>query len=272
MNTMKRLIATLLIPVVVLSACTEDESSNDMDNNTPPTVPSESTMAPDLDAFDEESSEEGRVAAIGNWGYAALNVGVYTSILYQHLVIPVTAFKATVGTEAYFDEETELWVWEKNFDIPAQSDYQVKLTADVDGNDVDWKGYISHGTEIDEFMWFEGESTVNGESGSWMLYESPENPNVWLTSDWTDEDNETVADAIFTVMKEGDNEGSWIKFEADANAELDRTVTIFDASMDNEVTIMWSQAEVNGQVMSEAHFDDTAYHCWDANLMDTTCE
>ncbi|WP_139280860.1 hypothetical protein [Reichenbachiella agariperforans] len=72
---MKRLIATLLIPVVVLSACTEDESSNDMDNNTPPTVPSESTMAPDLDAFDEESSEEGRVAAIGNWGYAALMWG-----------------------------------------------------------------------------------------------------------------------------------------------------------------------------------------------------
>ncbi|PIB35389.1 hypothetical protein BFP72_08260 [Reichenbachiella sp. 5M10] len=260
-----------MIPIVVLSACTEDDSEN-MSTDTAPTVPSSSTMAPDFGEFNDATDEGAREAMVGNWGYAAINVGVYSSILYQHLVIPVTAFKATVGAEAYFDEETELWVWERNFDVPAQSDYQIKLTADVDGDDVDWKGYISHGTDLDEFMWFEGESTVNGESGSWMLYESPENPSVWLTSDWTNEDDSDIAHVTFTVQKEGDNEGSSIEYEADASTDLDRMVTIYDASIDNEVSIMWSQASGQGRVMSEAHFQDSEYHCWDADLMDTECE
>ncbi|UXP31320.1 hypothetical protein N6H18_13275 [Reichenbachiella agarivorans] len=268
---MKKLIAILFIPLVMFSACTEDDSTNNGEN-TEPTVPPSSTMAPDLSSFNDDSAAGERTALIGNWGYAALNVGIYTGILYKHLVVPVTAYQVTVGTKGYYNEETDLWIWEKNFDIPTKGSYSVKLTASVEGDDVDWKGYISQSGEIDGFVWFTGESKVGGESGSWSLYESPEEPTVWLTSEWTAEDDSDMATATFTVEKEGDNMGSSIKYESDESAELDRIVTIYDASLDNEVVVMWNQTQAYGRVMSEAHFEDTEYHCWNTDLIDTDCE
>ncbi|MCV9386218.1 hypothetical protein [Reichenbachiella ulvae] len=267
---MKRLIAWVLIPLVMLSACSE-EGDGDL-QGAEPVLPPTSSMAPEFGSF-SSSSESGRQAAvISNWGYAAVNVAVYSSILYQHLVVPVTAFKATVGTQAQFDVESGLWIWERSFNVPNKGEYQVKLTASVDGTDVSWIGYISLGSTIEEFVWFDGASQLDGSAGSWTLYESPENPSAWLSSEWSRIDDSEQANVTFTVEKEGDNLGSSVSYSVDLNADLDRSVMITDVSASNEIYVDWNHEAGYGQVKSHAYFQDELYHCWDAQLMDATCE
>lgn len=266
---MKRFIAVMLIPVVLLSACAEEEGT---EQGAQPVMPPSASMAPDFEAFGSTEAGGRESVVLTNWSYAAINVGVYSAILYQHLVIPVTAFKMTIGTSASFDAESQLWIWEKSFTVPDYGDFKVKLTASVDGTDVDWTGYISQGTVLDGFVWFEGDSKLDGSSGSWTLYESPENQSAWLSSSWERVDDSEQANVTFTVEKEGESQGSTISYAVDAEADLDLSVMIFDAAAQNNVDVWWSSTDAHGQVMSEAYFNDTEYHCWDASLLDTVCE
>ncbi len=268
---MKKLLILLIAPMIAFTSCSEDENTAGQQSQKPVTPPT-SSMAPDLDSFSDDDNSGSREAIIGNWGYAAINVGVYSAILYNHLIVPVKGFQLTIGQEAYFDSETNLWVWEKSFDIATKGSYDIKLTADVDGNDVDWKGYISKDSGFDDFVWFEGESKLNGEAGSWVLYESPENPEVWITSSWVKDENAGTAKTTFTVEKEGDHLGSYIAYEMDANADLNRNVVISDANTTNMIYVDWNHSENYGRVKSESHFQNNVYHCWDKQYQDTDCE
>ena len=150
---------------MLCTSCSENEITAG-DQSKKPVTPPASSMAPDFDVFSENSNSRKREATLENWGHAALNVGFYSAILYNHLIIPVKGFQATINSEATFDSETNLWVWNKRFEITNRGSYMVKLTASVDGQDVDWKGYIDNDAEIDSFLWFEGKSKLNGESGN----------------------------------------------------------------------------------------------------------
>ncbi|GGF27930.1 hypothetical protein GCM10011339_15060 [Echinicola rosea] len=237
-----------------------------------PTLPPEASMAPDMSMFEEEGDEGARVMAISNWAYAAINVGVYSSILYSHLAVPVTAFKATIGTEAVFDEDAGLWVWEKAFDVEGKGTYDIRLTANVQDQNVNWMGYISGEGMVDNFVWFTGTSDMTGEAGYWELYESPESASVWLSNSW-EYDKETGNGATtFTVEKEGDNLGSSITYRIDDTMEMDRNIVITNTDLDSEIYVDWSRSDKFGQVKSESHFESDTYFCWDASLQNTSCE
>lgn len=268
---MKKLIVILFAPILLFTSCSEDEATANQQGQKPVTPPA-SSMAPDFDAFSENSNSGKREATIENWGYAAINVGVYSAILYNHLIIPVKGFQATIDTEATFDTETNLWVWDKTLDVPTKGSYKVKLTAAVDGQDVDWKGYISKGTALANFVWFEGESKLNGESGSWMLYESPETPVVWLSSAWERNEANATTSTTFTVEKEGSNKGSYITYKTDNNADLSRMVIISDINSDTKIYTDWNHTNNKGRVKSESHFKDSLFHCWDSNYQNSQCD
>ncbi|WP_245949514.1 hypothetical protein [Echinicola strongylocentroti] len=268
---MKKSFGIFLTALVLFASCNNDEEPMP-EQSEKPALPPEASMAPDMSMFEDEDGEGARVTAATHWAYAAINVGVYSSILYTHLAIPVTAFKATIGTDASFDEDAGVWVWERAFDVEGHGSYDIRLTANVQDENVNWMGYISGEGIVDNFVWFTGTSNMTGETGYWELYESPESTSVWLSNSW-EYDKETGNGATtFTVEKEGDNLGSAITYRIDDTLEMDRGVIITNTDLDSEIYVNWSRSDKFGQVKSESHFDSNTYFCWDASLQNTSCE
>ncbi|WP_226335264.1 hypothetical protein [Echinicola marina] len=267
---MKKILGVFLSVLVVLVSCTNNEGPETPAGEAP-VLPPELSMAPDMSMFDDQGSEGNREIQVGNWAYAAINVGVYSAILYQHLVIPVTAFKATIGTDAMYNESEGLWVWEKAFEISGKGSYSIRLTAEVLEEDVFWMGYIS-GEGVSNFVWFTGESNKNGEEGSWNLYEGPESASVWLSNRWEIDREAESGFTKFTVEKEGEHMGSSIRYAVNTDEYFDRMVTIVNAAEENTIYVDWRSEEKNGRVKSLAHFGDELFHCWDGSLQNVDCE
>lgn len=266
-----RKLAFLLSFTILLGACSDKDDN--VDPGTQPTMPPSSSMAPDFEEFEGgEGGSGGRTMVVRNWVYAATSVGVYTGILYGSLVVPVTAFKLAIEQEASFDAETRLWVWEYDISLAQKGDYSVRLTAGVDGSEVTWTGYISKAGGFSDFVWFTGESDLTANSGSWTLYEGPDKPNAWLSSEWSKSEVEGIANVEFTVEKEGNSFGSTIAYSVDASADLNRNVTIVDTNSENTIDVLWNSEEGFGKIKSEVFFKDNLYHCWDSTLNDVDCE
>lgn len=264
---MKQLTAILFIPIILLMSCSDDDGA--FVQGAQPELPPQSSMAPDFSAF--KDGENGRLETTQNWPYAAINVGVYSVIIYASLAVPVTAFQFAVDQTPSFDSNTGLWEWEYDVDLQSKGQYNVRLTASVDNQDVDWKGYISKAGQFDNFVWFEGQSNLAADAGSWDLYESPNTPSKWLSVQWTKDESDATVNSSFTIEKEGDFKNSSISYSIDGNTPFDSHVTIVDTKNSNTVEIDWNSTTSVGRVKSPLKFGDELFHCWDANLTDTDC-
>jgi len=268
---MKKILGFFLAALVLFASCGTNEEPMPQQSETP-VMPPESSMAPDMSLFDDQESEASREITVSNWAYAALNVGVYSLILYKHLAVPVRAFKATINTEAHYNEDAGLWVWEKAFQVPERGSFAIRLTAEVNGTDVSWTGYVS-GEGYDKYVWFTGESKLNGEMGSWELYDgNKENSQVWLSNAWEIDRESGKGYTTFTVEKEGDHKGSSITYSIDNTMDLNRSVLINNVELSSEIFVDWSKENKYGRVKSQAHFEDELYHCWDGSLQNTACD
>lgn len=263
---MKKLLSILLSLTVLFVSCdSTDENSQDPK----PVMPPEYSMAPDFDDFQTDGSQ--RNQTIENWFYSAVNVGVYSAILKGSLAIPVTAFKTTISQEPFYDTDAGVWTWESSFSVNS-NDFSIRLTADVENDNANWKGFISSSSlNVEDFVWFEGQSNVNGNSGSWTLYESPQNPSAWISVEWSRNEDRTVANADFTIEKAGDLQGSYINYNRNDNNDLNRSVEISNTQSNDLIEIYWNSELKFGRVKSPNHFGDSEFHCWDENLQDVDC-
>jgi hypothetical protein len=264
---MKKLIGLFLSALVILASCNSDNENN---QDPQPVMPPEYSMVPNFEDF--QTDENQRNQTIENWFYAAVNVSVYSGILTTGLAIPVTAFKTTISQEPFYDTDAGVWTWQSDFSANS-NDFSIRLTADVNDGNVIWKGTISSSANnVNDFVWFEGNSDVNGNSGSWTLFESPQNPAAWITTEWSRNEDRSEASATFTVEKEGLLQGSYIIYTRDENSDLNRFVEISNTNTDDLIEIFWSSELKLGRVKSENYFNDSDFHCWDENLQDIDCE
>ncbi len=263
---MKKVFSLLLSLMVILVSCNPDEENS---QDPKPVLPPEYSMAPNFDDFQAEGNQ--RNQTIENWFYSAVNVRVYSALLTGSLAIPVTAFKATVSQDPFYDTDAGVWTWENSFTANA-NDFSIRLTADVVNSNVDWKAYISSSSNnVEDFIWFEGQSNVSGNSGSWTLFESPQNPSAWISTAWSRNEDQTEVNATFTIEKEGESLGSYIDYSRDENSDYNRSVEISNTQSGHLITIDWNSELKDGRVMSENYFGDTDFHCWDENLQDVSC-
>ena len=264
---MKKLTSLIFSIMVILVSCNpNDENKQDPQ----PVMPPEYSMDPNFEDFQTDGSQ--RNQTIENWFYAAVNVGVYSSILKGSLAIPVAAFKATISQDPFFDTEAGVWTWENDFSANS-NDFSIRLTADVVDNNVNWKGFISSSSlNVEDFVWFEGQSNINGNSGSWTLFESPQNPSAWISTEWSRNEDQTEGNATFTIEKEGESLGSYIAYSRNESSDFNRSVEISNTQSGDLIEIYWNSELKFGRVKSENHFNDADFHCWDGNLQDVNCE
>ena len=274
---MKKLFVAFLVLVLVPVFQSCEKKGN------PPVIPPFETMAIDFSNFSTETKSfqqfdlpKSTVAVPNlNWSIAATVAGVWNTLLFVNLAVPVAAFKKALETKpSYLDNKK--WQWKYSVDVLSVK-YTARLTGQISSTGVKWEMYISRegAGGFAEFLWFEGTSAPDGKSGQWVLYHNWQEQVPVLQIDWKITGTE-VNSVKYTYIKTGSAmKDSYIEYgltTGDLNAYYN--VHYYEStSMLKfiDVQIKWSTTGHHGRIKAPDYFGDDLWHCWDSNYNDTEC-
>lgn len=263
------------LAVILLVSCQKDETSQ------APVIPPYETMATDFGSFStyNKSVTTGTLSNV-SWLYSASSVVFWNSLIKTTFAVPVAAFKAALSENPTKIDDTT-WEWNYTYN-GTTGQYAARLVGKVQATQIKWEMYISKtgANSFSDFLWFEGTSNLDGDSGQWTLYQSPDYPDKAVIIDWEKTDS-TVDKITYTYVRETDDQGNPL----DPNGSYLIYGTqegTFDSYITNhhyyhaaeafvDVNIEWSSSDYSGRVKAEQFFGDTDWHCWDSEGNDTDC-
>lgn len=270
---MKKLTFFLSLLILIFS-CNKEENAG-----IAPVLPPAETMAIDFSKF--SPAEKSAAGNRTHWLYAATTVGVWNLIIGTTFAVPVAAFRAAVNHEP---ENTGNSTWQWLYTVDGfTSKYTARLIGKLETSKVKWEMYISKEgiDEFEEFLWFEGTSNIDGNSGQWVLYHSADYPEQTVQIDWKKEDAE-VGEIKYTYVRElndqGEDEpfyGSTLTYGRQAgNYDIYVNIHAFDNQLQGfaDTFIEWNSTGYYGRIKSEKSFSDAQWHCWDSQGYNTECE
>lgn len=266
------MVLVLLLSGVLFQNCKKDKGD-------PPVLPPKESMSIDFSNFENTRKSDVDISVPkgtqnSNWEFAAGSAIIWKAIVFTTLAVPVYSFKlAADQTPTYIDDKT--WQWSYNVSVLSIT-YKARLTGQIRTDDVQWKMYITReGTGgFNEFLWFEGTSKLDGSSGQWILYESPQNKVSVLQIDWSASGNQ-VGKIKYTYTKAGnafkDSYIEWGLTTGTLNAYY--TIHFYNSTYLQfyDLNVEWSTTAHNGRVKCTQHFGDTEWYCWDSNFLNITC-
>lgn len=269
MNAVRKISVLLVALFVSLSSCNNDA---EFDPGVAPEIPPVSSMVMDVEGFTEgpagSTIHEGRVMTQVNWTLAAVQVGFWNTILALNMAVPVAAFTASIDQTPVFDRDEGVWVWTFDYDFVGRT-YSSRLTANVNGTEVDWKMYISEENGFQDVLWYSGTMQVDGTSGYWILSKNGNNPTEYLRIDWEIESNE-VGSIRYEVIETGAPEiGSYIQYGRIAGGNYNVFYDIVLTNTDKSAEIEWNSDTGAGRVEYDGN---GVFFCWDENFDDVECE
>jgi len=278
---MKKILKSLLAIVILSVVFTSCEKTED--RGEAPKLPPYESMKVDFGnmADTQKSLMEGSTSY--NFAAAGITVGVWNLMLTVTLAVPVGAFYHSFSNEpAYLGAQKWQWTYDVNV---FGGKYNARLTGTIRTDDIKWEMYVARegiGAH-EEFLWFEGTSNLDGNSGQWTLYHSYAVQEAILQIDWQKE-GDKIGAITYTYIRETDNssseqlaKNSYLTYGIQ-DTNFDAFYTIHYISRENlangfnDVNIEWSTTNYNGRIKAEIYFQDTDWHCWDSNGMDATCE
>jgi len=258
------------IALIIGVNCSDKKSVNSPEY---PPLPPESSFKMAFDDFTMSGSPakpaEGMTSA--NWGYAAVNVAVWNTILAVTLAVPVAAFLESFNHKPVLQSDGS-WEWTYNF--LGGTIYTARLNGKINGSSVDWNMYISKLNEYSDFLWYYGSSDIAGTSGTWTLNTSPQDlsPIPFLGIIWHYDRANNTGDLKYTnIVPDSPENGSYIKSTVSKDTPYNRTYTIHSASQNNNTNIEWDFNTKAGRVQDELHYGNDLWRCWDTNKEDITC-
>lgn len=269
----------ILSTVLIFNTCQKD-------NTKAPTLPPKETMSVNfsIPAKAAKSGEKSDPAKI-NYSVSALTTGYWNTVLGITLAVPVAAFyKSFENSPAYLGNNS--WQWKYSVIVLA-GNYDARLVGTIRQNDVKWEMYVSKSGigSFNEFLWFEGTSSLDGNGGQWILYESPTTNEKVIQIDWTIT-NDKAGNIKYTYIRESSNGDSnqlsvdsYINYglqEGAYNAfyNIHYNIRSNEANPFYDVIIEWSTTQYFGHIKAGNYFNDSAdpqWHCWDENGNDVTC-
>jgi len=265
---MKKLFPLSLILLLLFAGCKKPKGD-------PPILPPAESMTIDFSNF--ESKKKGDLTAVqkgtenSNWEFAAVAAITWRDILFITLVVPVTSFDRAIDqVPVNIGEKT--WQWSYSATV-AGTVYKARLTGQILASEVEWKMYITREGSYSDFVWFEGTSALDGNSGQWTLYESNASPVELITIDWQ-RSGSSVGKVTYTYVKNNQFKNSYIEYGLTANT-LNAYYKIhfynFEAAAFWDVNVEWSTTDHNGRVKSLNYLGDELWHCWNQNLINDVC-
>lgn len=271
---------TVLAILALAVSCNKND-----DGGIPPELPPYESIKFDFNNMSPSNkitSDKNALLSSINLASAGITVAVWNLMLTATLKVPVVAFYYSfVNTPAYLGDEK--WQW--NYDVDGlASTYNARLTCEIRTNDVKWEMYLAKTGEggHDEFLWFEGTSNHDGNSGQWVLNHSHEVQEAVLQIDW-EKTGEEIGAITYTYVRASNNgapnqlvQDSYLSFgltDNDYNAFYNIHFAERD-EIDNgfkDVNIEWNTTVYNGRIKAEHYFRDNNWHCWDGTGQDADC-
>ncbi len=270
-NVIGRSLLTVFLASYLFS-CSDD--TNEIAQETAPTIPPVATFAMDLSAFPTaDNPDNGRTAAFKlNYAHAALNFGFWHAVTTVQLVVPVAAFRESFNHEAEYLANEQRWRWK--YQVPVgQDNYEAKLYAKLSDSDLKWEMHLSKEGVYEDFKWYTGTSKFDGTGGSWTVSIDPEgSPRAALQIEWKKE-GEHVAELQYTSIDQSNEYvDSYIKVGKSESDDFDTYYQVYNSKEENLLKVEFNTETKVGRVADAERFKDEAWHCWNASLEDTVCE
>lgn len=273
---MKKQLLLLILFVAALTACESEEEIPD-----PIEIPPVESFVMNFDDFKVENNKSKLALneTYVNWTYSFFNVAIWNTILTLNMAVPVAAFANSFNYEPEYLGD---FTWQWSYTVPGfTSEYSARMTGTLGDTNIKWEMYISK-TGIgafDEFMWFEGSSAIDGNSGNWSINTDYLTPTPYLIINWT-KSGEQIGTIKYTYTHAGENndinlmDGSFVQMSLqEGNYDAAYNILYSDtlATEFIDINIEWDRETYFGRVKSPAFYLDENWHCWDHTGADTDC-
>jgi hypothetical protein len=262
--------------LLVINSCKPTVSVEDG-----PPLPPQESMVMNFD-FNQQKSTSSADTTLPYHTRAFLAIKYWSDIAGVQTAVPAAAFKAALNQTPELSDS--IWIWSYEFNA-GNSNYLATLKAQVKGDSVQWKMYLSKvdaTPSISNFLWFEGKSCTGRTGGWWIIY-YPMSISSEIVSEaallirWSiTGDKERwlqytyVADKVWGTSSYIDNvnKGGYIKCGLQSTSIYDAYYDIYSQSDGNLVEILWNRSNRSGQI----NLNSSTVGCWDTNLADkATC-
>lgn len=209
----------------------------------------------------------------GNFGYAALNVAVWTTITNVGMAVPVAAYKMALTQEPVHVSGNK-WVWEYQVGVGLVivKTYTVQLYGETFDDRVEWELHVSFNGEFDDFIWYTGTHNIEATAGEWIIYKSPSENHEFVKVDWTrNKDDGTGTIKYTNIEPENVENGGYIYYGNDQDGTFNSFFDIFNKGDNNLIEIDYNTHTHVGRVKSEFWFFDENWHCWNEQFRDDFC-
>ena len=271
MRLMKFLPVIFLLGIVTLIiSCEDDKSTNPQEQA--PTIPPGSTIMIDFSEFPDTNSigsPDLLNLSKKNWGWAALNVSVWNSVLTLTLALPVAAFSEAFNHQPVLQSDGS-WLWQYTV-VSNEETITVKLFGMLVATGIEWRMAIST-TTVTDFEWFTGFSNANTTEGNWTLNANSDPPVPVLYIEWHRDPQQGTAAVKYTNIAQGIAEnGSYIHYGKTNDVPHNRFYQIYGSEEDRLIDILWNYEQHFGRVKDTVKFRNEDWQCWDEKLDDINC-
>ena len=266
-------VCLILVLAILFASCEKESESLQL--------PPAESMEMNFSAFvSEKSATMSEIDTKFNYNLSKINVGFWQLIISGTLAVPVASFK-TALTKMPVKTGDKSWQWSYSVNGFASA-YTARLTGEIVSDSVEWKMYVSKAGvgAFDELLWFSGKSAVNRSGGYWVLNHSQQYQEPLLRIDWKIENNK-VADIKYTIVRELNdfrqpevNKGAYIQYGLQNETyNAFYSIHVWGPVVQEfvDINIEWSTTTYEGRVKSPRDYNDTDWHCWDANGNDVVC-
>ena len=270
------LLLSLVSVAILIFACSEDNPT-EPDLAETPQIPPVSTFLMDFDDFTTSkcmafpSTRPHNVTlSQDNWGWAALNVGIWNIIITVGLSVPAAAFVESFAHQPQ-QQSGGAWLWSYDFTIEEDT-YTAELYGSIDTDGTYWEMYISKQEHYEDFLWYTGEADLFLTEGTWTLNKDPDDPTPFVGIVWHCDVQDSTADIKYTnIVPGGPENGGYIFYGTTTDTLYDAFYDIYNKGYENHTDIEWNLTTKDGQVKDEHHFGDEQWHCWDGDREDIAC-
>jgi predicted small lipoprotein YifL len=262
-KTLLHLFLVLVIAVLTVTGCGASGA---------PTIPPVDTFVIPFEDFSNSGTGGLVTLAVNqsNWNFAALAVGIWSTIIRVGLAVPVAAFRASFQ-HTPVQQPDGSWIWSYSV-ITGNATYTAELHAQFITEGVHWAMNISKEGEYEDFLWYYGECNLPATEGFWILKQSPAVPNDLVGINWSRNISAgTHAIRYTNIVPGGPENGGYIDTQYTKGVPYDHIWDMYNKSGDNHTYIEWSSTTGAGRVKDSKHFGDDTWHCWNSTRTNVTC-
>ncbi len=259
------LLSLIVLLLVVTTSCQKEETEK------APVLPPESSFVMDFSDFMNTKTVSTQNTQI-NRTLAVAHVAVWNTVIFVNLAVPVATFTEAFNHEPQFQGNGS-WKWSYSVNVGVNQ-YTADLVGTISGANVNWEMFVSKSGNngFSNFLWYTGESSLDGKSGTWTLNREQSNPSPYIGIEWYKNSDEDFGITYTNIIPSDSENGGYISHGRDNNLDLNAFYEIFNKGQNNLVEIKWDVTSKEGKIKDPKFYGNDQFHCWATNGFDVVCE